>query len=286
MEKDRVQRYVESLERTIKSDYLYLKETIDEFREMCRMIKPERSIPHGIVVDIHETYKEIRNRMTEIKAIEQLLQGKYRQYYHRDSLRDKDILEFGFTAKNCFSKVEFALKQKEALEKIKGSDQERVLKGEPKGLPFQWFHSPEHQVTFLRNLRILGELDYEIPPKLSAGEGEERRAVTQGPRHLTLFVLEGDEGSLDRLCSRMRLREHDLMERYTSHEVRGILTHLREVDPVTVEKLFLTILGEFPGVKCLLLPIQSSQGLGEDISGPVKLGLKEMKAGEVKTFSL
>ena len=39
--------------------------------------------PTGIVVDIREIYKEIRNRLTEIKAIEQLLQGKYRQYYHR-----------------------------------------------------------------------------------------------------------------------------------------------------------------------------------------------------------
>jgi len=120
MEKDRTQRYVESLERTIKSDYSYLKETIDEFREMCQMIKPERSLPHGIVVDIREIYKEIRNRLTEIKAIEQLLQGKYRQYYHRDSLRDKEILEIGFIAKNSFTKFEYTLKQKEALEKDLG----------------------------------------------------------------------------------------------------------------------------------------------------------------------
>jgi len=283
MEKDRVQRYVQSLERTIKSDYNYLKETIDDFRELCRMITPDRSVPQGIVVDIRETYKQIRDRLTEIKAIEQLLQGKYRQYYHRDALRDKEILEIGFVAKNCFTKVEYTIKQKEALEKIKEAEKARALKGKEKGLPFEWFHSKEHQVMFLRNLRILDDLDYEIPPEQKM---EERREVAQEPRHLTLFVFKGDTGSLDRLYSQVRLREHDIMERYASDEVHGVLTHLREINPLTVEKLFLTFLEEFPGLKCLILPIHSSKGLEGDVSGLVKERLQEMTEGEVKTLSI
>jgi hypothetical protein len=283
MEKDRVQRYVESLERTIKSDYLYLKETIDDFRELCRMITPERSFPQGIVVDIRETYKEIRDRLTEIKAIEQLLQGKYRQYYHRDALRDKEILEIGFIAKNCFTKFEYTIKQKEALEKIKEAERARALKGEQKGLPFQWFRSKEHQVILVRNLRILGDLDYEIPSELKM---EERREVAQEPRHLTLFIFKGDAGSLDRLYTQMRLREHDIMERYASDEVHGVLTHLREINTLTVEKLFLTFLEEFPRLKCLILPIHSSKGLEGDVLGLVKERLQEMAEGQVKTLSI
>jgi hypothetical protein len=283
MEKDRVQRYVQSLERTIKSDYNYLKETIDDFRELCRMITPDRSVPQGIVVDIRETYKEIRDRLTEIKAIEQLLQGKYRQYYHRDALRDKEILEIGFIAKNCFTKFEYTLKQKEALVKIKEAERERALKGEQKGLPFEWFHSKEHQVIFLRNLRILGDLDYGIPPEQKM---EERREVAQEPRHLTLFVFKGDASSIERLYSQMRPREHDVMERYTSDEIRGVLTHLREINPLTVEKLFLTFLKEIPKLKCLILPIRSSKGLEGDVLGLVKKTLLEMKEGEVKTVSI
>jgi len=283
MEKDRVQRYVESLERTIKSDYLYLRETIDDFRELCRMITPERSLPQGIIVDIRENYKEIRDRLTEIKAIEQLLQGKYRQYYHRDALRDKEILEIGFIAKNCFTKFEYTLKQKEALQKIKEEERERALKGEQTGLPFEWFRSKEHQVMLLRNLRILGDLDYGILPEQKM---EERREVAQEPRHLTLFVFKGDAGSIERLYSQMRSREHDVMERYTSDEIRGVLTHLREIDPSTVEKLFLTFLKEIPKLKCLILPIHSSKGLEGDVLGLVKKTLLEMKEGEVKTVSI
>ena len=283
MEKDRVQRYVQSLERTIKNDFIYLKDTIEDFRDQCRMITPERSFPQGILVDIRETYKEIRDRLTEIKAIEQLLQGKYRQYYHRDALRDKEILEIGFIAKNCFSKVEYAIKQKEALGRIKEAEKARDLKGEQRGLPFEWFHSKEHQVVLVRNLRTLGDLDYEIPP---GQEIEERREVSQERRDLMLFVFKGEAGSMDRLYSQMRSREHDVMERYASDEIRGVLTHLKEIDPSTVESLFLTFLREIPGVKCLILPIHSSKGLESDVLGLVEKNLQEMKEGEARTIPI
>ena len=85
------------------------------------MVTPERNVPREILVDIRELYKEIRNRLTEVKAVEQLLQGKYRQYYHRDSLRDKEIMEFGFISKNCYSKFEYTLMQIEAIRKLKES---------------------------------------------------------------------------------------------------------------------------------------------------------------------
>src|SRR3972149_7709602 len=118
MEQDRDQRYVKSLERTIQNSYHYLKESIKDFQELCRVVSPEKHVPAGIAVDIRELYKEIRDRLTEIKAIEQLLQGKYRQYYRRDSVRDKEILEFGFIAKNCYSKFEHTMVQIEALKRI------------------------------------------------------------------------------------------------------------------------------------------------------------------------
>jgi len=38
------------------------------------MVTPERNVPREIIADIREQYKEIRNRLTEIKAVEQLLQ--------------------------------------------------------------------------------------------------------------------------------------------------------------------------------------------------------------------
>src|SRR4030043_1180889 len=182
MEQDRVQRYVKGLERTIQNNHHYLKESVEDFQEMCRMVSPEKHVPAGIAIDIREMYKQIRNRLTEIKAIEQLLQGKYRQYYHRDAMRDKEILEFGFIVKNCYSKFEYTLMQREAQKKAK--EREGALRVDQKGVPYQWFHSKEKQVTFVRNLRILNDLDYETSPHLDT---EERREVTPDrPRSLTL----------------------------------------------------------------------------------------------------
>jgi len=284
MEQDRVRRYAGSLEKTIQSNYHYLKETIKDFREMCLMVTPERNVPPEIILDIRELYKEIRDRLTEIKAIEQVLQGKYRQYYHRDAMRDKEILEFGFIAKNCYSKFEYTMMQREAQKKAK--EREGALRVDQKGVPCQWFRSKENQVTFIRNLRILHELDYERPSDLETGE---RREVTQNrPRSLTLFVFSGEGSLIDDVQSKAQLREHDLMERYARDELHGLVTHLREIDPLEVEKKFKEFMGrqEFSKLKCLLLSVHSPKDLEGDVLGLIKRTLREMREGEVKTLSI
>ncbi len=280
MEQDRVQRYVKSLERTIQNNHHYLKETMEEFQDMCRMVTPERHVPTGIFIDIREMYKEIRNRLTEIKAIQQLLQGKYRQYYRRDSLRDKEIMEFGFIAKNCYSKFEYTVIQIGAMKRLR----EQAPKAEHPGGPIPWFHSEENNVALIKNLRMLKELDYEpIPQEM----GEERRD-TVGNRTLTFFLFRGDSPSLDDLQSRVQFREHDLMERYGPNEIRGVLTHLGKVDPFEIEKKFQQLM-ESKGLaklKCLLLPIHSPKDLEEDLLKLVDATLEEMGEGGLRTVSI
>jgi hypothetical protein len=280
MEKDRVQRYAESLEKTIQNNYRYLKKTMDDFQEMCRMVAPERNVPREILVDIRELYKEIRNRLTEIKAIEQLLQGKYRQYYHRDSLRDKEIMEFGFISKNCYSKFEYTLMQMEAMKKLK----EPLHKVDHPVEPLQWFRSKENQIALIKNLRTLMELDYE---PTSEGVADERRDLT-GPRSLTFFLFHGDPASLDKLQSQTQFREHDILERYDQNEIRGVLPHLRKIDPPEVEKIIQRFL-ESRGatkLKCLLLPIHSQKDLEGDLYHLIKTTLQNMAEGELKTISI
>jgi len=280
MEQDRDQRYVKSLEKTIQNNYHYLKESIKDFQELCRAVGPEKHVPAGIAVDIRELYKEIRNRLTEIKAIEQLLQGKYRQHYRRDSVRDKDIMEFGFVSKNCYSKFEHTMVQIEAIKRLK----EGPAKADHSGRPFRWFHSKENQVAFIKNLRILTELDYEITPEKI---GDERRDLT-GSRSLTLFLFSGDSPSLDQLQSQIQFREHDILERYSPEEIRGLLAHLRKVDPIDMEKKFQQFMVSKGLVKLkgLLLPIQSSKDLEGDLLKLFKAALHEMAEGEVKTLSI
>jgi len=277
---DRVQRYVKSLEKTIQNDHHYLKETMDEFQDLCRMVTPERNVPAGILIDIREMYKEIRNRLTEIKAIEQLLHGKYRQYYRKDFLRDKEIMEFGFVAKNCYSKFEYTMMQIGAMKRLK----EQVPKVEYPSGPLPWFRSEENKVTLIKNLRMLKELDYEsIPQEM----GEERRDMI-GSRTLTFFLFRGDTLSLDHLQSRVQFREHDLMERYGPEEIRGVLTHLRKVDPFQIEKKFQQLMESIglTKLKCLLLPIHSPKDLEGDLLKLINTTLEEMAEGELRTVSI
>lgn len=120
MGKDQIQRqkYALSLEKTMEGHYHFLKTAIQDFQEKSLRITPGRTIPPDMINQIRESYKGIRDRLTEIKSIQQLLQTKYRQFYHRDSLRDKEITEFEFLSKTIYSKFEFSLKEIEAKKKM------------------------------------------------------------------------------------------------------------------------------------------------------------------------
>lgn len=133
MEKDQIQRqkYALSLERTIQNHYNHLKGSVGGFQEKCQRVVPERKVPPDIVNQIRGAYKEIRDRLTEVRAIQQLLQTKYRQFYHRDPVRDKEITEFEFISKNCHSKFEYTLKQIEAKMKIERERLAQMQKNEP-----------------------------------------------------------------------------------------------------------------------------------------------------------
>lgn len=282
MPKDQAQRYAESLERTIQQNYHSLKESIENFRELCFLVTPERGIPQDVIIEIRQLYKEIQNRLTEIRAIQQLLQGKYRQYYHRNPLRDREIIEFGFLAKNLYSKVEYTLMQKQAMAKRK----EEISKAEPRAVPFQWFRSRDHQVLFLRNLRLLRELSYEETPE---GDAQERREVMEeGSRGLTLFSIQGETNLINEIYLRARLRAHDVIERFSKDELHGLFTHLKEVTSQEVENLLRRFIGEeeFKRLKCLLLRVQSPKGLKENLMEEVKLTLERMAQGEIKTLLL
>lgn len=282
MPKDPAQRYAESLERTIQQNYHSLKESIENFRELCFLVTPERGVPQDVIIEIRQLYKEIQNRLTEIRAIQQLLQGKYRQYYHRNPLRDREIIEFGFLAKNLYSKVEYTLMQKQAMAKRK----EEISKAEPRAVPFQWFRSRDHQVLFLRNLRLLRELSYEETPE---GDAQERREVMEeGSRGLTLFSIQGETNLINEIYLRARLRAHDVIERFSKDELHGLFTHLKEVTSQEVENLLRRFIGEeeFKRLKCLLLRVQSPKGLKENLMEEVKLTLERMAQGEIKTLLL
>jgi hypothetical protein len=150
---------------------------------------------------------------------------------------------------------------------------------------FRWFRNQENLVKFLRNVRILDELDYEMAPAWV----RERREVTKDkPRSLTLFIFKGNVQSISNLQSHMQLREHDILERYDEDELRGILTHLREIQPFEVESIFdrLKQVEGYSELKCLLVPIRGQRDLGVDLAGLVDKTLSKMGPGELRTLSI
>ena len=284
MEKDRIQGYVAGLEQILRSSYLSLKDAVAHFQDMCQMVTPERNLSHDIIVDIRKTYREIQDQLTKVKGVQQLLEGKYRSYYHRNPLRDREIMEFGFIAKNYHFKFEYMLKEMEARRKLR--EQERPPRQYGQMMSAPWFHAVENQAILLRILRSLNDFGDKISVRL---EGHERRQVVRNrPPSLSLFVLSGEVNAMDDLESRIRLREYDITERYGPDEFRGALTHLKEISVAEGEKVMRRFMQsrEFSELKCLLFPIQSSNDLRKEVLGSTKRLFRGLAAGQVKRVSI
>jgi hypothetical protein len=74
---------------------------------------------------------------------------------------------------------------------------------------------------------------------------------------------------IDVLQSRMSLREHDVQERYSKDDIRGVLTHFRKTSPLEVEGIIrrFTDNAEFSKLKCLFFSIQSEHDLKKSMLG-------------------
>jgi hypothetical protein len=284
VERGSFQAIAAGLERIVENTRFDLREAMDPFQELCLMITPERNVPIDIITDIRQTYKKIQDQLTKIRGAKQLLEGKYRQYYHRDSQREREIMEFAFLAKSLYSKFEYTLQEIEAKSKLK--DRGELFVAYPQRILFPWFQSKRNQIMLLKNLRDLSDLDYKTRSDLE--HEQKREVVRNGMRSISLFVLSGELALIDHLQSLMRLREYDIKERSAEDECRGALIHLKEVSPLDVERVIRRFTGGigFLKVKCLLLRIQSQKDLEKEIIGSTKNILREMEVGVVRTLSI
>jgi hypothetical protein len=255
---------------------------MEDFQEKCRLATTTTAVAPRLFTQIADIYREIRTRLKETQAVQELLKTRYPLYARNEPDRDKAIREMDLTIGSYFSKFLHTLKQ--SLGEKESVESEKLIDLEKESPHFQWFRDQENLVKFLRNVRILDELDYEIAPAWV----KERREVTKDrPRSLTLFIFKGNPQSIADLQSHMQLREHDILERYDQDELRGILTHLREIRLSEVERIFdrLKELKGYSELKCLLIPIRSERDLGFDLLGLVEKALREMAPGEVKILS-
>ncbi len=282
MERGSFQGIATGLERILDSTRFDLRETMEEFQGLCWMITVERNVPTDIIAETRQVYKKIQDQLTKISGARQLLEGKYRHYYRRDYQRDREIMEISFLAKNLYLTFEYTMQEIEAKAKLK--DRGEHLEVCRPRIPFLWFQSPGNQIVLLRNLEKLRELDY----KSTFGLGFERRrdVIRSDMRSISLFALSGEVTLIDKLQSLWRLREYDIVERYTREEFRGALTHLRGVSPSEVQKVIRRFADstELLKLKCLLLPIQSQKDLKKEILHTTEDIIDAMELGEVRVL--
>jgi hypothetical protein len=279
----RIKRYVESLERVIQKNYMYLKSIAGDFQEKCRLANTTADAPPSLFTEIPDIYREMRTRLKETQTVQSLLRARYSSYATKDPERDKEMRELDLNAGIYFSRFLHVLRQGPGEKESVGK--EKLLGSEKEAPHFHWFRNQENLVKLLRNVRILDELDYEMVPAWV----KEKRQVTKGkPRSLTLFILKGNGQAIAEVQSRMHLREHDIVERYDQDELRGILTHLREIQLFEVERIFdrLKELRGYSELKCLLIPIRGQRDLEVDLADLVEKTVREMAPGELRTLAI
>jgi len=260
-----------------------LREAMGQFQGLCLIVTPGRNVPTEIITDIRQTYKQIQAELTKISVARQLLEGKYRQHYHRDSKREREIAEIAFLAKSLYQKFEYTLQEIETKSKLKG--REEYFEAYRQQIPFPWFQSKGNQIILLRNLENLTELAYKT--KFQLGFEQRREVIQNGMRSITLFALLGEIASIDTLQFRARFREYDITERYKEDEFRGALTHLREISPSEVQKVIRRFAdSEFLKLKCLHLRIQSQRDLKKETIRSIENILNAMEAGEIRLLSV
>src|SRR5512143_1058731 len=96
VERGSFQGIAAGLKQIIENARLDLREVMDQFQGLCLNVTAGRNVPTEIITDIRQTYKQIQDELTKIRGARQLLEGKYRQHYHRDSNREREISEIAF----------------------------------------------------------------------------------------------------------------------------------------------------------------------------------------------
>jgi len=195
--------------------------------------------------------------MAEIRAIQQLLKGKYRQAARKNPVRDKKIDELGFAFKNYYSNFEFNLRTIERLRRK--AEQERMK-------PHALFRGHENNLKFNEGLKLLNRKD-------------------GGYHSLSVVFVKGDPMSIEEICrSGIGLKGGDVAERYAGDEIRLSIAHGEESESRRIEEVmrgFLLSEG-LKSVRCAIFRVEHEGDLGRNIEGLLHRALESMENKELK----
>ena len=146
----------------------------------------------------------------------------------------------------------------------------------------QWFNKDEARITFTKNNRRLDELQYS-----DLKTANPARVVEKTGRSFTLFSIRGPGASLDALFPHFKFREHDIIERFSASEIRGVLTNLRHVMKEDIIAVFRRLLEKnYPEVICIMILLQSADNIGETVFTDLERMAGNMRPGEMRIIDM
>jgi hypothetical protein len=256
----KTRRYAMSLENNIDMSLRFLGDVHDEFRDRCKMVAPGKPFPPDVISQVKRQYREIRDRLAEIRAVQQLLRGKYRRVSKKNPMRDKKIDELGFAFKNYYSSFEFNLR---TLQRLKRKSEEEKKK------PADLFRDQGNNLKFREAVKSLGLRE-------------------NGYHSVSVVFLKGDKASMEEICKRgIRLKEGDVFEKHREDEIRMSIAHRNESGSSGLQEAMRRFLQYewVKSVKCVIYRIEREGDLGRDVEGLVYQALESLGNAELKVVS-
>ena len=264
------------LERVIAKNRSHIEDASKELQDALLKAGIRDDVPIETLREALALYQSMRARLLEIESVQRLLCRRDGKPYERDREREKVIIDLD-------------LQIQELTDRLAAAGDPTPPPVAQAGAPSdQWLKDDATRVSFTKNLRLLDELEYG-PPQAATEEAarQQARTVEQSGRGFTLFSIRGHAASIDAILPSISLREHDIAERFSAYEIRGVLTHLRRTTMDDIKGIFQRLLTtQFPEVKCILIELRSPDHLDDALLDLLERTAGEMQQGEMRTIDL
>ena len=146
----------------------------------------------------------------------------------------------------------------------------------------KWFNKDEDRVAFAENDRLLDELQYS-----ALRTPQPTRVVEKEGRSFALFSIRGPGAVLDSLLSHVKFREHDIIERFSPSEIRGVLTNLRQVMTEDITGIFHRLLEkDYPQAICIIVLLHAADQISDTVLADLDLIAGTMRPGEIQIIDM
>jgi len=283
MKQDRKAQQPADLERVIARNRAFLESAATDLRQTLLAADTAQEVPAPVVSEALQLYRDLRARILEIDAVNRLLAQRSGREAPKDPKRERLLQELDRQIRVLCARLE---KQgaEPAAACAKATEQiDRTVRPPAE----RWLKDGDDTVAFTAKARLLDELEH--PPAAAPGRKDtaDARQTDRAGRGFTLFSIRGAATAIDALFPEIRLREHDIVERYSAYEIRGVLTHLRRTTLAEVSTVFQRLLTtRFPEVKCILIELGSPDHLNEEVLDMLERTAGGMRPGAMQIIDL